>query len=88
MEDGWRRRQLVLDDRPLPEVLAQLARHRPGGIRYDADRLRDLRVSAVLPLDKPDEALALLQSGFPELEVRTLAGRWAWVGLADQAAKK
>lgn len=88
VEDGWRRHQLVLNDRPLPEVLAQLARHRPGGIRYDADRLQDLRVSAVLPLDKPDKALALLQIGFPELRLRTLAGRWVWVGLADEAAKK
>lgn len=86
VEQGWRRRQLVLNDRPLPEVLAQLARHRPGGIRFDAEELQALRVSAVLPLDRPDEALHLLATIFPDLRVRTLAGRWVWVELATEHA--
>lgn len=87
VEQGWQHRQLVLNDRPLPEVLAQLARHRPGGIRFDAEELRALRVSAVLPLDKPDEALQLLSTIFPELRLRTLAGRWVWVDVATDHAK-
>ncbi|WP_229722422.1 FecR family protein [Xylophilus rhododendri] len=88
IEQGWQRHQLVLNDRPLPEVLAQLSRHRPGGIRYDAAALQGLRVSAVLPLDRPDEALQLLLASFPELRLRTLAGRWAWVELAEAQAQK
>lgn len=87
VEQGWQHRQLVLNDRPLPEVLAQLARHRPGGIRFDAEPLQALRVSAVLPLDKPDEALQLLSTIFPELRLRTLAGRWVWVDIATDHAK-
>jgi transmembrane sensor len=81
VENGWRQHQLVLVDRPLSEVLAQLARHRPGGIHYDSRQLASLRVSAVLPLDRPDEALQLLQTSFPELRLRFLADRWVWVDL-------
>jgi transmembrane sensor len=79
VEAGWQQRQLILDERPLPEVLAQLARHRPGGIRYDSEQLDALKVSGVLPLDKPDEALRLLQISFPELRLRYLTSRWVWV---------
>lgn len=86
VEEGLRRRQLILQGRPMPEVLAQLALHRPGGIRYDSQELESLRVSGVLPLDKPDEALRLLQASFPELRLRFLATRWVWVDL--QAAPK
>lgn len=88
VENGWRQHQLVLVDRPLSEVLAQLARHRPGGIHYDAREIESLRVSAVLPLDRPDEALQLLQTSFPELRLRFLAGRWVWVGLQPAGPKK
>ena len=82
VEAGWRQRQLVLDERPLPEVLAQLARHRPGGIRFDGEALAGLKVSGVLPLDKPDEALRLLQISFPELRLRYVTSRWVWVSRA------
>lgn len=87
VEEGWRHRQLVLDNRPLPEVLEQLARHRPGGIHYDGQQLEPLRVTGLLPLDKPDEALQLLQSSFPEIRVRFVAGRWAWVDLKAEQKK-
>lgn len=85
VEAGWQQRQLILDERPLPEVLAQLARHRPGGIRYDSESLAALKVSGVLPLDKPDEALRLLQISFPELRLRYVASRWVWVSLTTDA---
>lgn len=87
VEEGWRHRQLILEDRPMPEVLAQLARHRPGGIQYDRDQLHALRVSGVLPLDRPDEALRLLQISFPELRLRSLASRWVWVDLQANQKK-
>lgn len=85
VESGWQQRQLILDERPLPDVLAQLARHRPGGIRFDGDALAGLKVSGVLPLDKPDEALRLLQISFPELRLRHVTSRWVWVSLASDA---
>ncbi|WP_420224090.1 FecR family protein [Pigmentiphaga litoralis] len=39
VEAGWQQRQLILDERPLPEVLAQLARHRPGASATTVNRL-------------------------------------------------
>ncbi|MBM7060030.1 FecR domain-containing protein [Pseudomonas sp. UL073] len=64
-EQAWRQHQLVVQDRPLPEVLALLAEQHAGHLSYDADALGGLRVSAVLPLDEPDRALRLLSRSFP-----------------------
>jgi transmembrane sensor len=69
--DAWRQRSMVVEDRPLPEVLDELARHRPGLIEYDRASLQGVRVSAVLPLDDTDRALQLLRTSFPGLRVRT-----------------
>ncbi|MDR0204631.1 MAG: FecR domain-containing protein [Delftia acidovorans] len=79
VEQGWRQHQLVVDDRPLPEVLDQLARHHPGPLQFDREALAAIRVSGVLPLDDTAKALRLLQRNFPGLRVRSLAGRWTWV---------
>ncbi len=81
IEQGWRQHQLVADDRPLPEVLDQLARHHPGPMRFDREALAGIRVSGVLPLDDTAKALRLLQHNFPELRVRSVAGRWVWIDL-------
>lgn len=72
LQDAWRAHQLVVDDRPLPEVLDELARHRPGQLRYDRAQLEHIRVAAVLPLDDTDQALQLLLDNFPQLRVRML----------------
>lgn len=79
ISDAWERRQLVVEDRPLPEVLNELARHRPGYIRYDHAQLTRFRVTAVLPLDDTDRALHLLSTSFP-LRVRTYT---PWVVVVD-----
>jgi transmembrane sensor len=81
VEQGWRRHQLVVDNRPLPEVLDQLARHHPGPMRFDREALSQIRVSGVLPLDDTAKALRLLQRNFPELRMRSVAGRWVWIDL-------
>jgi len=75
----WQQRQWVVLDRPLAEVLDELARHHPGHLGYDAARLAGLRVSAVLPLDDPERALALLQASFPQLRVTRLTRFWVRV---------
>ena len=62
LEQAWQRHQLIAHERPLGEVLDELSRHRPGRILV-ADEVRNLRVSAVLPLDDTTRALALLESG-------------------------
>ncbi|MFV0454640.1 MAG: FecR family protein [Pseudomonas sp.] len=77
-EQAWRQRQLLVEDRPLPEVLAELARHRSGHLGFNATALEHLRVSAVLPLDEPDKALRLLARSFP-IEVQQLTPWWTRV---------
>ena len=72
IEDAWKFHQLVVQNRPLPEVLDELDRHRPGHIRYDRAQLEGIRVSAVLPLNDTDRALQLLVDSLPMLRVRTL----------------
>lgn len=79
LTDAWRYRQLVVNDRPLAEVLDELARHRPGRILYDRTQLEGIRVSAVLPLDDTDRALQLLQASFPSLRVRAMTSWLVWV---------
>jgi transmembrane sensor len=64
-EADWQAHRLVVLDRPLPEVLEQLARYHAGYLRYNEAALADLRVSAVLPLDEPQRALQLLAQSFP-----------------------
>ncbi|RSZ55264.1 histidine kinase, partial [Massilia atriviolacea] len=80
IDDAWRLHQLVVSDRPLAEVLAQLNRHRRGRIQYDPAQLAGIRVSAVLPLDDSDRALRLLRESFPQLRMRSVT---PWLVLVD-----
>lgn len=77
----WERRELVVIDRPLPEVLRTLARHRRGHLGFDEAQLAHLRVTAVLPLDQPEQALQLLGQSFPALQVNRFMDYWVTVGL-------
>lgn len=83
IDNAWTRRQLVADDRPLPEVLDELDRYHPGGIVYDRARTQGIRVSAVLPLDDTTRALQLLVDSFPQLRVRTLTSYLVLVDTTD-----
>lgn len=63
--DDWRLRQLMVENRPLPEVLDALARHHRGMLYFDRGKLARMNVSAVLPLEDTDRALQLLADSFP-----------------------
>jgi transmembrane sensor len=76
---AWRHRQLVAGDRPLVDVLDELARHRHGWLGYDRNALAGLRVTAVLPLDDTDRALQLLLQTFPPLRIRRATSYLVWV---------
>nr|WP_314565293.1 FecR family protein [uncultured Pseudomonas sp.] len=65
INEAWRRHQLVVENRPLPQVLDEIARHRAGRVQFDRDALQSLRVSAVIPLDDSDQALQLLAQTLP-----------------------
>lgn len=60
INDAWRLNHLVVKDMPLPDVLDELARQRPGLILFNRAALSGIRITAVLPLDDTDQALRLL----------------------------
>ncbi|MGJ3257138.1 MAG: FecR family protein [Alcanivorax sp.] len=81
-EKSWQQRQLVVHGWPLAQVLAELARYHQGYLHYDVESLPVIRISAVLPLDKPDEALQLLASSFPAIRVRQIT---PWLAMVSAA---
>lgn len=67
----WQHGRLVVVDRPLAEVLAELARYRSGYLGC-SPALAGLRISGAFPLDNTDEALIALAESFPlQIEYRT-----------------
>lgn len=79
---AWTQGQLVVDDRPVTEVLKALAAYRRGQLRFDAEALAGVRVSGVFPLDDPDRALDVLARTLP-LEVRRYTSLWVSVGMRE-----
>lgn len=83
VSNAWNKRQLIMLNRPLSEVLDELARHRSGYIHFDRDRLAGIRVSVVLPLDDSDRALDVLADSF-SLRVRSFT---PWVVVVEAPAR-
>lgn len=77
---AWRNGSLIAIDLPLGELVAQLARYRPGILRCDP-AVASLKVSGAFPINDTDMALAALQSGFPVQVVRRTR---YWVTVAAQ----
>ncbi len=84
LADAWTYRHLVVQDRPLGDVLDELGRRRPGRILYDRAGIGGLTVSAVLPLDDTDRALRLLATSFG-LRLREVT---PWLVLVDRPATR
>ena len=82
VSDAWQYRHLVVQNRPLTEVLDELNRHRRGHIHYDPLQLQGIDMAVVLPLDDTDRALQLLVDSLPMIRVRTLTPYWVLVDLA------
>lgn len=81
LEQAWSHHRLVAQDQPLPDVLADLSRHHRGYLHFDVGALKDIKVSAVLPLDDPSKALALLAQSF-NLRVRQYS---PWITVVERA---
>ncbi|MEG0861186.1 MAG: FecR family protein [Pseudomonas sp.] len=62
---AWREGRLVFKLTPLPEVITQIQRYRPGLILITDDRLRSLKVSGTFYIDQLDEGLQTLEKAFP-----------------------
>jgi transmembrane sensor len=73
----WAQGSLVVNDRRLADVLAELSRYRRGHLGCDP-AVADIRVSGAFPLDDTDKALAVLTRAFP---VRRVGMTRYWVSL-------
>ncbi|SFK04128.1 FecR family protein [Methylophaga sulfidovorans] len=79
----WDKHQLMVDGMSLTNVLTILNRFHHGYFYFDAQQLDNYHVSAVLPLDKPQEALALLADSLP-IKVSTLTPWWTTITMASK----
>lgn len=76
----WAQGMLVVRDQRLADVVAELARHRPGFLRC-APEVADLRVSGALSLRDTDAALQALSERLP-ITVQRVTRYWVSVGPA------
>lgn len=80
---GWDSKTLLVDSMPLTDILTELDRYQKGRILFNRKQLESLQISAVLPLDKPDQALDLLLAKFPQLQIRVISPYLMYVSLVD-----
>ncbi|HNS59270.1 MAG TPA: histidine kinase, partial [Nitrosomonas europaea] len=88
ISDAWQYRHLVVQNRPLTEVLDELNRHRRGHIHYDPAQLQGIDMAVVLPLDDTDRALQLLVDSLPMIRIRTLTPYLVLVDLAPTSENR
>ncbi|MCZ8095425.1 MAG: FecR domain-containing protein [Acidovorax sp.] len=81
--DAWKDGMLVVDNQPLGDVVATLARYRAGHLGV-APQVASLRVTGTLPLADTDQALLALTAAVPVDVVS--ATRW-WVTLEPRSAR-
>ena len=62
---AWLKGHALFDNVPLPDVLAELNRYRPGAIMLSNNQLKDLRVSGRFDIADTDHALQALQQTLP-----------------------
>lgn len=60
---AWRRGELLLENVPVTQVLAELGRYRPGHVFVRGDLSALPPINAALRLDKPEQALDALAAG-------------------------
>jgi len=75
--DAWTHGMLAVENVPLSQVIAELARYTPAHIDVDA-QIADLRVTGTFPLHQTNVALAALTSSLPIIEQRST--QW-WISL-------
>lgn len=73
-QPGWRQGVLSVENQPLGQFLEELARYRPGILRWEP-ALESLRVTGTFRLDDTDKILQLLAASLP-LHVQTRTRYW------------
>lgn len=73
-DNGWTRGLLSVSNRPLSEVITEVARYRHGVLLCD-DSAADLRVSGTFPLQDTDRLLDVLAQTLP-IKIHTISRYW------------
>ncbi len=86
-ERTWLAHQLNIKGKPLSEVLIRLAKYHSAYIYFNEEELAHIKVSAVLPLDDTDRALALLGESFP-ITIKKIAPWWLSIESVAETEKQ
>ncbi len=62
MNGAWRQRRVIVKDRPLSELIAEIERYRPGRIFLGGRELNNLRVTGLFSLADPEASLDKIQT--------------------------
>ena len=76
---AWQQRLLMVNDRPLGELLNEISRYRVGQVFVLDNQLKNLHVTGVFSLEKPDEVIVAVGDALNLKE--TKIGPW-WVLLS------
>ncbi len=77
-EGAWRNGKLVVEERPLADVIRELNRYRPGWISILDSAAEKLSVTGIIDTCVPDQALQNITESLPVASHR-LAGRWVFL---------
>ncbi|TDV57964.1 FecR family protein [Pseudomonas graminis] len=86
MLPGWRDGVLTAQNQPLGEFLRELARYRPGLLRWEPE-LEALRVTGSFQLDNTDRVLSLLAASLP-VDIHTRTRYWVTLAPRKNAPQK
>ncbi|EGI76098.1 FecR family protein [Hylemonella gracilis] len=76
---AWTRARLVFNEAPVEKVVAELSRYRSGMLTIrDAEKLKNLRFTGVLPLDDTDAALRIVAQNL-QLKIDQLTPYVVWL---------
>ncbi len=67
---AWQKRQLIINDRPLQELLDELRRYRYGKIIVQDETIGQQRISGVFSLDDPEQIIAAVCSALDLKQTR------------------
>lgn len=62
LASAWRQQMVIIKDRPLAELVAEIERYRPGRIFLRGDNLNNLRVTGLFSLTDPEASLAKVRA--------------------------
>lgn len=75
LSNAWTQHQVIVDDRPLAELIAEIERYRPGKVFLRDNDLKTLRVSGLFSMADPDAALDKV-ANILKLRQTRIASRW------------